>query len=122
FLDDDDVWLPGKLARQLAWLKANSAAAVSCSFILSMPGRADSLKRLHPPRDEQELLRANHLGGASVCLAARWRLQDIGGFDPGLRSGQDWDLWLKLNASGPIVVCDEPLVRYVMHADERITG
>lgn len=123
FLDDDDIWLPGKLLHQHALLAANPrAAAVSCSFILSMPGRPDVIKRLHAPLDEHELLRANHLGGASVCLVRRQSLTHIGGFDPALRSGQDWDLWLKLHAVGEILVCPEPLVRYVMHADERITG
>lgn len=123
FLDDDDIWLPGKLAHQYVLLSSNPAtAAVSCSFILSVPGRADVVRQLHAPHNEQELLRANHLGGASVCFARRQRLLDIGGFDPALRSGQDWDLWLKLHASGPIKVCAEPLVRYIMHADERITG
>lgn len=123
FLDDDDIWLPGKLQRQHALLAAcPQATAVSCGFILCIPGRADRIRRLHAPADDQELLRANHLGGASVCLVRRWCLADIGGFDSALRSGQDWDLWLKLHAKGEILVCPEPLVRYVMHADERITG
>ena len=46
----------------------------------------------------------------------------VGGFDPLLRSAQDWDVWLKLLRFGPIVVCDEPLVRYHFHSDGQITG
>ncbi len=123
FLDDDDQWLPNKLERQYAVLAAHpEAAAVSCSFVLSAPGGADRTLTLRPPRDLQQLLRANCLGGASVCFTTRAHLLACGGFDPVLRSGQDWDLWLKLYANGPVLVCAEPLVRYETHGDQRITG
>jgi glycosyltransferase involved in cell wall biosynthesis len=123
FLDDDDQWFPHKLERQHAMLAAHpEAAAVSCSFNLSTPGGAERTLTLQPPRDFQQLLRANCLGGASVCFTTRAHLLECGGFDPGLRSGQDWDLWLKLYARGPVLVCAEPLVHYVTHDDQRITG
>lgn len=123
FLDDDDEWFPDKLSLQHAMLAAHpEASAVSCSFILGTPGSSGRERRLQPARDLQQLLRGNCLGGASVCFTALARLREIGGFDPGLRSGQDWDLWLKLFARGPVLVCPEMLVRYAAHADPRITG
>lgn len=123
FLDDDDLWLPEKLQCQHAILKADgSAAAVSCSFILSAPGRPEVTRTLSAPADLQALLRKNLLGGASVCLTTRTTLREIGGFDPALRSCQDWDLWLKLFARGSTPVCARALVRYVTHDDGRITG
>ena len=97
FLDDDDQWSPDKLGRQHGMLVAHpEATAVSCSFILSAPGSANQTVTLRPPRDLQQLLRTNCLGGASVCFTTLAQLLEIGGFDPVLRSGQDWDLWLKL--------------------------
>ena len=123
FLDDDDEWLPDKLACQHALLVADpAAAAVSCSFLIAASGGRDVVTTLHPPADEQSLLWSNHLGGASMCLAARSTLISFGGFDPKLRSGQDWDLWLKLAERGRILVCSEPLVRYMPHEGSRITG
>lgn len=123
FLDDDDLWLPEKLERQYEMLKAHSAtAAVSCNFILSAPGRPDVIRTLSAPADLQALLRKNLLGGASVCLTTRAKLREIGGFDPALRSCQDWDLWLKLFARGSTPICGQPLVRYITHDDGRITG
>lgn len=123
FLDDDDVWLPEKLARQVAVLRANpQASAVSASFVIDAGGGRRLAKILHPPRDADEIIHANHLGGASVCCTTRAALERIGGFDPTLRSAQDWDLWIKLNDLGPVLVCPEPLVVYHTHEGARITG
>jgi GT2 family glycosyltransferase len=67
-------------------------------------------------------LRDNLLGGASVCVASREALERLGGFDPRLRSSQDWDLWIRLRQQGRIIVCPEPLVNYLEHDGERITN
>lgn len=123
FLDDDDEWLPHKLERQHAMLAAHpEASAISCGFVLGTPGSADRTRTLAAPRDLQQLLRSNCLGGASFCFTTLARMREISGFDSGLRAGQDWDLWLKLFARGPVLVCPEALVRYATHADRRITG
>lgn len=123
FLDDDDCFLPGKLAHQVAALREKpDAPAASCSFLLYFGERQSALKRLRAPRERGELLRANMLGGASVCMVRTESFRKVGGFDPHLPSCQDWDLWLKLHALGTIVVCEEPLVRYSFHAGSQITG
>jgi glycosyltransferase involved in cell wall biosynthesis len=123
FLDDDDVWLSDKLQLQLALLKTKfSAVAVSCSFVLSKTDQTEQLITIAPPVDRQQLLRSNHLGGSSVCLVWRQVLLTVGGFDPKLRSCQDWDLWLKLHNQGQILVHNTPLVKYFVHNEERITG
>jgi len=123
FLDDDDQFLDGKLERQLAALRAHpSAPAASCSFVLYRGERSECVRLLHSPSDRQELLRANVLGGASVCMVRTEVFKKVGGFDPALRAGQDWDLWLKLHRQGTVLVCDEPLVRYNLHQDGQITG
>ena len=123
FLDDDDEWYSNKLKVQLELLKSEPlAVAASCSFLLIRSGQNDLLITLTSPGDRQQLLRSNHLGGASVCLAWRKALVAIGGLNFSLRSCQDWDLWLKLHKQGSIAVSKEPLVKYYVHDDARITG
>lgn len=123
FLDDDDEWYSNKLKVQLELLKSQpSAVAASCSFLLNKPGQNNQLITITSLGDRQKLLRSNHLGGASVCLAWRKVLIAIGGLDPLLRSCQDWDLWLKLHKQGSIEVSQEPLVNYYVHEEDRITG
>jgi GT2 family glycosyltransferase len=122
FLDDDDIWMPGKLRSQIQLLmQSPSASAVSCSFLIQYPSGRRMVKEVLPPVDSQQLLKMNHLGGASMCLARRKTLEEIGGFDASLKSGQDWDLWIRLKDRGPILVCREPLVCYMSHEGARIT-
>lgn len=123
FLDDDDVWMPEKLNLQIGMMKANpSASSVSCSFLVQHSSGKQTVKHISPPKDVQQILNTNHLGGASMCLTTRQMLLGIGGFDAGLRSGQDWDLWIKLYDRGPVLVCNEPLVQYIYHEGVTITG
>ena len=123
FLDDDDLWLPAKLERQVGLLKANSSAsAVSCAFFSKAPLRRPRIVRVNPDVTEQEMLKRNCLGGASVCLASAQVLKTIGGFDATLRSRQDWDLWLRLFRAGPILACEEPLAVYNAHLGHRIVN
>ena len=123
FLDDDDIWLPNKLDLQITCLKQQpSASSVSCSFFVQQSSGGRTVTHLSPPADGQQLLHTNHLGGASMCLARRQMLLDIGAFDASLRSCQDWDLWIKLNDRGPVLVCPEPLVCYMPHDEARITS
>jgi len=122
FLDDDDTWRPEKLARQMAVLIATpGAVAATCWYVVSTPGRPDHVVRPARGVTEQHMLWANDLGGASVCLSSTRHLREIGGFDAGLPSAQDWDLWIRLRDRGPVVVCEAPLVCYESHDDPRIS-
>ncbi len=122
FLDDDDVWHPDKLMAQVLLLKAHpEAAAVSCGFEVNWNSASRRIVHVVPPVDEQQLLRSNCLGGASMCVTTRKVFEKVGGFDPLLRSGQDWDLWIKLFHVGSILVCPAPLVQYLPHQGPRIS-
>jgi glycosyltransferase involved in cell wall biosynthesis len=122
FLDDDDLWAPDKMEIQVNLLKARKdASAVSCSFSEEYPSGKKKVRLVQPLTSDQEILKSNKLGGASMCLALKSTLDEVGGFDSRLRSGQDWDLWIKLNRKGPILVCADPLVRHLFHEGERIT-
>ena len=43
-------------------------------------------------------------------------LRAVGGFDPGLRRTEDWDLWIRIARSGPPAWVCAPLVAYRFHA------
>jgi glycosyltransferase involved in cell wall biosynthesis len=123
FLDDDDEWMPEKLARQLRLLVAHpGAVACSASFEQHFPGGRVRHFAVAAAPSLDDLLYDNVLGGASVCVCRRDTLVAIGGFDPRLRSAQDYDLWIRLRERGQIVACNEPLVKYREHDGLRITN
>jgi glycosyltransferase involved in cell wall biosynthesis len=123
FLDDDDEWLPVKLRRQLDLLAADdSAVACSCHYIHSSVFGRSAVVSIPSELTPERLLFDNPLGSASLCVASTRVLRQIGGFDSRLRSCQDQDIWLRLFAAGPILVCNEPLVRYRSHHGPRISN
>jgi glycosyltransferase involved in cell wall biosynthesis len=123
FIDDDDEWLPEKIERQLALLARNpSAIACSCGFEQHFPSGKVRAIHLQDCPTLQDLLVGSVLGGASMCLCLRATLEEIGGYDTSLRSGQDWDVWTRLREQGGIVVCREVLVRYQAHDGPRISN
>jgi glycosyltransferase involved in cell wall biosynthesis len=123
FLDDDDTWLPRKLEAQLRALHAEpKAVAAACAYYYCAPWRPERVARVKTQATIQGMLSSNTLGGASVCVARTETLRAIGGFDAQFRSGQDWDLWLRLFREGTIVCCDEPLARYRSHLGPRISN
>jgi glycosyltransferase involved in cell wall biosynthesis len=123
FLDDDDLWMPSKLRVQHDLMKADpGASAVSCGFVVEFSSWRRRMVRVPPPKESEEILRVNTLGGASMCLTTKATLAVVGGFDPQLRSCQDWDLWIKLCDAGRVLACREALVRYVPHRDTRISN
>jgi glycosyltransferase involved in cell wall biosynthesis len=118
FLDDDDLWAPGKLAAQLA--AANEAGAgwvyagdVTCDEDLRVRSGAP------PPRPDQvvaELRRHNAVpAGASNVAVRREVLDSVGRFDAELRTSEDWDLWLRLAATGFPACVPRPLVALRIH-------
>lgn len=123
FLDDDDSWFPQKLAKQLQALAHKpKAIACSCAYQVNYPL---GVKRIITPPSVvsmDQLLQANILGGASVCITSSQILKQMGGLDKKLRSSQDWDLWLRLLEKGEIISVNEPLVKYQIHFNVRISN
>jgi glycosyltransferase involved in cell wall biosynthesis len=108
FLDDDDVWLPGKLARQLAALE-NGSVAVACGFEV-WDGAALVASLLPPdPFDARDLL-AHPMLWPSTIVVRRAALEAAGCFEATLPRVQDWNLWLRLADLGRFDVVSEVLV------------
>jgi glycosyltransferase involved in cell wall biosynthesis len=98
FLDADDEWLPGKIATQLKALQDDPSAAFSyADTIRRSAGIGDRLDR--PFRHGEGIFWSLVSGPQfTTCtvLARRECFEEAGLFDTGLRTGEDWDMWLRL--------------------------
>ncbi|MCO6006749.1 glycosyltransferase family 2 protein [Actinoallomurus purpureus] len=113
--DDDDIWLPGKLAAQVAALRAEpDAVLASCGILIDFNGREV------PRLAGTDRVRFDDLVGdrvvsvhSSTYVARREALIDIGMVDETIPGGQgeDWDLALRAARRHPIVNVDHPYVR-----------
>jgi glycosyltransferase involved in cell wall biosynthesis len=115
YCDDDDVWLPTKLAAQVAVFdREPGVVLVSCHHEMG-DGRAF----VGPVDvDGPDLLWANFLGGASNVVVRRDATEP---FDAGYRTCQDWDHWVRTAARGGVRVVPEVLVRYRDSGGDRLT-
>ncbi len=113
FLDADDEYHQDKIARQMEALEDNTV--VTCGVVNVLPnGR--KVQKLAPPRlvvNACSLLNRNTLNGAGL-LAPKILLLQCGGYNPDLRSCEDFDLWLRLLSTG-IKVKDIGLPLYLYH-------
>lgn len=116
FCDDDDLWAPTKLARQLDVLAADPEAGWCCTGAVCVDGELAVLddQRVEAGGDlVKRLLTSNVIpGGGSAVLARTALVRDVGAFDEDQPSSEDWDLWIRLAGASPLAVVDEPLVAY----------
>jgi glycosyltransferase involved in cell wall biosynthesis len=123
FLDDDDVWAPWKLRRQV-----DAAVAAEATFAYTAAAWLDGDRRyvhalLPPPPDglAVRLLRWNEIwAGGSNVLVRRDVVARVGGFDERLFQLADWDLWIRLALEGRGVALEEVLVGYVIQAESML--
>ena len=111
FLDSDDTWLPGKLARQVAFMADTGHAASQTQEIWMRGGRRVNPRQAHLKRDGdffQAALRLCLVSPSSVMIKRDYLLR-LGGFDEGLAACEVYDLWLRMLLSGPIGLFDEAL-------------
>jgi glycosyltransferase involved in cell wall biosynthesis len=124
FCDDDDLWSPHKLIRQL-----EAADGAGAGWVYAGDVHIDAALRVlsgGPPLDPEAVLarmsRSNPLpSGSSNVLVRTSVLASIGGFDPTLRRTEDWDLWIRLARTGSPGWVREPLVAYSFHAGNVVT-
>lgn len=117
FLDDDDTWTPTKLARQLEHM--HGLDATSCGALVNgqrvlLAHRTGVLR----PCD----LRRAYRGAGTSGLLVRTEVIAKTLFDERLRSGQDWDLMIRLVSEYKVGFLNEPLVIYNDGRHERITN
>lgn len=118
FLDDDDLWAPDKLRRQLEHgLDPGVALVYSGAAVIDEEG---FLKRWNRVAADEELssrlLLSNVIGSPSGVVVRADAVRAAGGFDEQLAVLADWDLWLRLFEQGRVRGVDAYLYAYTEHS------
>ncbi len=125
FLDQDDWWLPGKLARQVAMMRSDAQIELVHTAVRHFDDASgDECPPLNPfSRPEQisgdcfeELLLGNPIYNSSV-LVRREAVDQVGMCDPANPGNtvQDYDLWLRIAAKCRCGFVAEQLTTYRLH-------
>lgn len=114
FLDADDLWLPQKLQRQIAFMQ-DRHAGLSFSWYERVDEYATRDGRVvHAPAVVRydDLLKSNHIG----CLTAIYDTAVFGKpLMPDVPVHQDWAYWLKLTRSGELAYCVPEVLALYRH-------
>lgn len=123
FLDSDDLWMPTKLARQVAALRA--AAGTHWSYTGWMQIDEEGRARSGSPKEWvpysgailEKLLTLEATVATPAVMVERRLLAQVGGFDEQQPLFEDYDLWMRLAARSAVELVDEPLTCLRLHAE-----
>lgn len=117
FLDDDDYWMPEKIAKQVALIKSKRCEVVYCGRTLELVNDnvikyKESTINSRNQGDLSKRILQTVLCTTSCILAKRDALIAIGLFDERLSFWQETELLIRLAQREAIYFIDEPLCVY----------
>lgn len=136
FLDADDYWTNGKLAKQVAYHQQNESVVLSFSdyehieedsgqgivgcfefwprfAAISAAAKEGTYTPLAKPCGT---IFAENVVGTSSVMIRKSAFLAVSGFDSSLNSASDWDLWLKLAQIGDVAFTKEKAMGYLIRA------
>jgi GT2 family glycosyltransferase len=122
FLDSDDLWLPNKLAAQIAFFINHARAEICQTAEIWMRNGVRVNPCAHHRKPSGDIFEASLrvcLISPSAVLLRRTLFERVGGFDETLPACEDYDLWLRILRDTPVWLIDRPLVvKRSGHADQ----
>lgn len=115
FLDADDVWLPGKLTRQMALFAMHPEVGVVYSDYECMDAEGKPLPKGPTPMRRGRItapLLIDNFVSFSSSIVRRSCLDACGAFDESLEMGIDYELWLRLSAHYAFDFVPQATLRY----------
>jgi glycosyltransferase involved in cell wall biosynthesis len=118
-MDADDIALPERFERQIAYLRDHGDVVALGTRILLIDPRGAPLTEMPLKLEHEEIDRA-HLDGVPVLchptiLARTASVLGVGGYRSEYFTGEDLDLWLRLAEVGRLANLPEVLVKYRQH-------
>jgi len=116
-MDADDISLPARLARQVAFLDENESVGICGTWIRCFDGNGSYVLTQPTGREcvKAYLLLGNPLAHPSVCMRASI-LRDRGlRYDESLPAAQDYEFWTRCVEFMDIDNIPEPLLDYRVH-------
>lgn len=121
-LDSDDVWLPQKLERQIAFFRANPKAEIcQTEEIWIRNGVRVNPGKRHKKHSGMifEKTLPLCLVSPSAVMLRKSLFDEVGLFDESLPACEDYDLWLRISWRYPVHLIDAPLIiKHGGHTDQ----
>jgi glycosyltransferase involved in cell wall biosynthesis len=133
FLDDDDIWLPSKLQKQVAFLDSCPDIGLVHTFLelndkqgCMLPKETKSCLKAYKKAMKlgytyEQMSRLCVMTPSATMVRSRC-LEKTGLFDPTVETCEDWDFYLRFALEYRIGTIAEPLVRIRFHETQTAMG
>lgn len=125
FQDSDDEWLPGRMTAMMACFERQGAdAGAVAGALVRLKRRGPVLRRWAIPRADGapqpvalETIAASCFAHCQAMVFRRQLLEELGGFDASIQSGEDWDLCLRVARRASVLEIADTVTRAYASAD-----
>lgn len=121
-IDSDDLWCPGKLAAQVAYLERHPAVgmlATNFKYFETSAGTlcdpAQPFGYAAGPRFLQDILECRFPMAPSTVMLRGATLARVGGFNEQLRIAEDLDLWVRIGLDSEVAYLDQVYTAVRLH-------
>lgn len=116
----DDLWLPGKLARQVSLMESDPTSSVCIGKVVWFESETGKYIRTYPSGDFDvtgmgPVETAYYVGSTGMSMLARRDCIPEYGFDPRIPMVSDWLFYIELLRRGKPLFINEPLAMYRRH-------
>ena len=119
FCDDDDLWYPEKLERQVKEFENNEQLGLVCTNGYTYDGKK-LVRLMGKNRDNilsfERLIDENTIISSSV-MVKKVALEELGKFDTSkdILTAEDYELWLRIASKYDVKYIGKPLIKYRIH-------
>lgn len=128
FLDDDDLWHPEKIEKQMKLFEDPEIGLAFCDGYTFLDGHFGDFGMYQqnplfdrPVTHEMELFN-DYIGSTSQAVIRKECLSKSGLFDCDMPARQDYEMWIRLTKNFKALGVGEPLFYYRIHKGERISA
>jgi glycosyltransferase involved in cell wall biosynthesis len=116
-LDQDDLWLPMKLEKQVPRFVEDPRIGLVTAWMEVFDSETGEVKGTFKPAAEMTMhdMLGHELPPVQTMVIRRTALEKIGGFDESMKGTDDWDLNIRLAIENRVVAVEEVLGRARMH-------
>ncbi|HEX75395.1 MAG TPA: glycosyltransferase [Dehalococcoidia bacterium] len=122
FCDDDDLWMPEKLEKQLLGFEGDSQIGLVCTNAIDFDRGGEHGKRIKAKLKDSDFTFESLIWGdriiCSSVLVRKEVINDVGMMDesPEISMAPDYELWLRVARKYKVKYIDLPLVKYRAHS------
>lgn len=121
FCDDDDLWFPEKLEKQVQEMEKDGQIGLICSNGINFDRYGEHEELLRTTLKDSNFTFGSLIWGNSIiccsALVKRQVIDDVGMMDesPEIFGGEDYELWLRVAKKYKVRYINLPLIKYRTH-------